>query len=86
MVSKWIIILVRIVFILSIILTGINLLLNDNLIKSINLKGETNDFCQNLNINGQTNSLDYLAFDNKFKKRKLLYYFLIVYLLINCMN
>ena len=57
MFSKWIIILVQIVFILTIILTGINLLLNVHLTKSINLKGESNDFCQHLNRTEQKNSL-----------------------------
>ena len=76
MFSKWIKILVQIVFILTIILTGINLLLNVHLTKSINLKGETNDFCQHLNITEQKNSLDYLACDNKFKKKKIILLFL----------
>ena len=72
MFSKWIIIIIQIVFIVAIIQTGINLLLNVNLTKSINLKGETNDFCQHLNITEQKNSLDYLACDNKFKKKKII--------------
>ena len=76
MVVKWIIILVQILFVLAIIFTGINLLLNADLTKSINLKGETNDFCQRLNITKQKNSLDYLACDNNFKKKKIIILFL----------
>ena len=60
----------EILFILSIIVIGVNLLLNVELTKSINLKGETNDFCQFLNKSINNSSLELLACDNKFKKKE----------------
>ena len=68
--SKWISIIINIIFLLSIVFIGINLLLNVELTKSINLKGETNDFCQTRNKS--LNNLDYLACNNKFKKNKII--------------
>ena len=62
----------EILFILSIIVIGVNLLLNVELTKSINLKGETNDFCQFLNKSINNFSLELLACDNKFKKKKII--------------
>ena len=62
----------EILFILSIIVIGVNLLLNVELTKSINLKGETNDFCQFLNKSINNSSLELLACDNKFKKKKII--------------
>jgi hypothetical protein len=62
----------EILCILSIIVIGVNLLLNVELTKSINLKGETNDFCQFLNKSINNSSLELLACDNKFKKKKII--------------
>ena len=42
----------------TIIVIGVNLLLNVELTKSINLKGETNDFCQFLNKSINNSSLE----------------------------
>ena len=70
--TRWIFIFLEIVFVIFIIILGVNLLLNVDLTKSINLKGETNDFCQSLNNSQSSNSLDYLACDNKFKKNKII--------------
>ena len=60
----------NIIISLVIIIIGINLLLNVDLTKSIDLNGETNDFCQT--FNKSDNSLDYLACDNKFRKKKII--------------
>ena len=70
--TRWIFIFLEIVFVIFIIILGVNLLLNVDLTKSINLKGETNDFCQSLNNSEDPNSLDHLACDNKFKKNKII--------------
>jgi hypothetical protein len=64
-----------------ILLTGAAILLIPELFKSVNLDYEYNDFCQT-NQNISENNLDYLVCDNKFKKKKLFFYLLIVYLLI----
>ena len=62
----------EIFFILAIIALGVSLLLNVDLTKSINLKEETNDFCQSLSDSTNNSSLDLLACDNKFKKKKII--------------
>ena len=66
----------EILFIILIVVLGVNLLLNVDLTKSINLKGETNDFCQTLKNIEIKGSLDYLACDNKFKKDKIILLFI----------
>ena len=70
--TRWIFIILEILFILLIIILGTELLLNVDLTKSIDLKGETNDFCQSLNNSEINASSDYLACDNKFKKNKII--------------
>ena len=70
--KRWIFIFLEILFNLLIIFIGVNLALNVDLTKSINLKGETNDFCQTLNKSEKKGPLDYLACDNKFKKDKII--------------
>ena len=70
--KRWIFIFLEILFNLLIIFIGVNLALNVDLTKSINLKGETNDFCQTLNKSETKGPLDYLACDNKFKKDKII--------------
>jgi hypothetical protein len=72
--KTWIFIILEILFILSIIVIGVSLLLNIDITKSINLKGETNDFCQSLNYSANNSTLDFLVCDNNFKKKKIFYY------------
>ena len=57
-----------------IMLAGVQLLLKEDLLKSVNLDYETNDFCQTMknDSNSTNNNLDYLVCDNKFKKSKLI--------------
>ena len=75
--SKCISVVFNLIFLLLIIIVGINLLLNVDLTKSINLNGETNDFCQKLNKSTITdNSLEYLVCNNKFKKNKIILLFI----------
>ena len=70
--KTWIFIILEILFILSIIVIGVSLLLNIDITKSINLKGETNDFCQSLNYSANNSTLDFLVCDNNFKKKKII--------------
>ena len=70
--KRWIFIFLEILFNLLIIFIGVNLALNVDLTKSINLKGETNDFCQFLNKSINNSSLELLACVNKFKKKKII--------------
>ena len=63
-------VLLNLIIIVVIMLTGINILLKEDLLKSVNLDYETNDFCQT--INNASNNLDYLVCDNKFKKNKVI--------------
>ena len=69
---KWLLIFIQIIFVLGIIMIGTNLLLNVDLTKSINLKQETNDYCQSFTSPESKNSLEYLACNNKFKKSKII--------------
>ena len=65
---------INMMLVVLIILIGINILLKGDLLKSINLDYETNDFCQTIknDSNISNNNLDYLICDNKFKKNKLI--------------
>ena len=75
--TKCLSVLFNLIFLLVIIIIGINLLLNVDLTKPINLKGETNDFCQKLNESRITNdSIEYLVCSNKFKKNKIILLFI----------
>jgi len=60
----------NIFFVLSIIVIGIFLLLKADILKSFNLEGFSNDFCQT--VKKTKNSLDYLVCDNKYKKSKII--------------
>jgi hypothetical protein len=62
---------VNMISVILILLIGIKILLKEDLLKSINLDYETNDFCQTMK-NDSNNNLDYLVCDNKFKKSKLI--------------
>ena len=72
---KFLSVLLNLIFLFIIIIVGINLLLNVDLTKSINLNGETNDFCQKLN-ESTNNSIEYLVCNNKFKKDKIIILFI----------
>ena len=60
----------NILFVLSIIIIGIVFLLKADILKSFNLEGYSNDFCQTLKK--IKNNLDYLVCDNKYKKSKII--------------
>ena len=60
------------IFISLLTLIGVNILLKEDLFKSINLNGQTNDYCQTIK-NFSNSSLDYLICDNKFKKKKIIF-------------
>ena len=60
----------NIFFVLFIIIVGIVLLLKVDVLKSFNLEGYSNNFCQALNKT--KNNLDYLVCDNKYKKSKII--------------
>ena len=62
---------VNMISVVLILIIGIKILLKEDLLKSINLDYETNDFCQTMK-NDSNNNLDYLVCDNKFKKSKLI--------------
>ncbi len=66
------------IVVVLILLTGVNILLKEDLLKSINLDYQTNDFCQTIknSSNISTNNLDYLVCDNKFKKKKIIILFI----------
>ena len=68
-------ILLKLIIVIIIQLMGVNILLKEDLLKSINLDFETNDFCQTMN-NSSDNNLDYYACDNKFKKEKVIILFI----------
>ena len=70
--KRWIFVILEIFFILTIVIIGLLLLLDVDLTKSINLKGETNDFCQSLNNSDNYSSLDFLVCNNNFKKEKII--------------
>ena len=59
----------NIFFVLFIITIGIVFLLKVDILKSFNLEGYSNDFCQTVK---KTNNLDYLICDNKYKKSKII--------------
>ena len=65
-------IVLRLIIVIIILLTGISIFLKPELLKSINLDYEFNDFCQT-NRNISENNLDYLVCDNKFKKSKFIF-------------
>ena len=67
-------ILIKLIFVIFILLLGVNILLKPDLFKSITLDYEFNDFCESkTNINSSKNNLDYLVCDNKFKKDKFIF-------------
>ena len=73
--KKWILMILNIIFLALMTFIGINLLLNVDLLNSISLEGETNDFCQTYNKTQKdqnNDTLSYLACDNKFKKEKII--------------
>ena len=61
--------LLKLIFFLSTLLLGIGILLKEDLLKTINLDFETNDYCQRIDLLSD-NKLDKYACDNKFKKKK----------------
>ena len=67
-------IIIKLIVVILIQLMGVNILLREDLLKSINLDFETNDFCQTMS-NSSENNLDYYACDNKFKKDKVIILF-----------
>ena len=68
-------ILVKLIFVIIILFMGVNVLLREDLLKSINLDYETNDFCQTI-INSSDNNLKHYICDNKFKKDKVIILFI----------
>ena len=60
----------NIFFVLAIIIVGIVLLLKADVLKTFNLEGYSNNFCQTLVKT--KNNLDYLVCDNKYKKSKII--------------
>jgi len=60
----------NIFFVLSIIIIGIVFLLKADVLKTFNLEGYSNNFCQTLKKT--KNNLDYLVCDNKYKKSKII--------------
>ena len=59
----------KLIFFLLTLLLGIGILLKEDLLKTINLDFETNDYCQRIDLLSD-NKLDKYACDNKFKKEK----------------
>ena len=68
-----ILIIIKLIITIIIQLIGINILLNENIFKSINLDFESNDFCQNIKNISNNNNLDHFICDNKFKKEKIIF-------------
>ena len=62
----------KLVFFLIALLFGISILLKDDLLKTINLDFETNDYCQRFDSLSD-NKLGKYACDNKFKKEKIIF-------------
>ena len=66
---------IKLIIVIIIQLIGIGILLKEDLLKSINLDFETNDFCQTIN-NSSNNTLDRYICDNKFNKDKVIILFI----------
>ena len=69
--KKVFLIIFKLIGIIIIQLIAVLILLKEDLLKTINLDYETNDFCQTI-TNNSDNNLDYYACDNKFKKEKII--------------
>ena len=65
-------ILIKLIVIIVIQLLGVGILLKEDLLKSINLDYEQNDFCQTIK-NVSEDNLDYYVCNNKFKKNKVIF-------------
>ena len=63
---------IKLIIIIIIQLLGVGILLKEDLLKSINLDYEQNDFCQTIK-NVSENNLDYYVCNNKFKKNKVIF-------------
>ena len=62
----------ELIFFLIALLLGIAILLKEDLLKTINLDFETNDYCQRIDSLSD-NKLDRYACENKFKKEKIIF-------------
>ena len=65
----------KLIFFLLALLVGIGILLKEDLLKTISLDFETNDYCQRIDLLSD-NKLDKYACDNKFKKEKVIVIFI----------
>ena len=65
----------KLIFFLLTLIIGIGILLKEDLLKTISLDFETNDYCQRIDLLSD-NKLDKYVCDNKFKKEKVIVLFI----------